>query len=294
MTKTMCDAIILVDKPTGFSSNQVLQKVKRMVGAKKAGHTGSLDPLATGMLPICVGRATKVCEYLLARDKAYVARFKLGETTTTGDSEGDCLTTVSVPNFSRTRLQEALLPFRGERMQVPPMYSALKHHGEPLYKLARRGQEVDRRARPVTIYQLEIMAVDLPFIDIKVICSKGTYIRRLVEEIGEDLNVGAHLTALHRCYCAGFKDQPMYSLEALQSLVDAGDDRYYLSIDAAFQDVSSYTLNTDQWQTIQYGQPIFFDALKDGRYRFIYQDKLVGFFDIQAEKIKRRKVLADC
>lgn len=290
----MNDAIILVNKPRGLSSNRVLQQVKHLLGFKKAGHTGSLDPLATGMLPICLGRATKVCEYLLAGNKAYHAQFKLGQTTNTLDQEGEVLVECDVPNFNTTTIEAALAAFKGEIEQVPPMYSALKHQGQPLYKLARAGISVARHARKVTIYRLELIKVALPYIEINVVCSKGTYIRTLAEDIGQILGVGAHLTSLHRQYCAGFEHQPMFSLDQIQEQQKANKaDTLMLSVDEAFHSLPRLDLTDQQWQTVYFGQVIDFSSYNDGLYRFYCTEQFLGLFEINQGRITARKQMAD-
>ncbi|MET0093435.1 MAG: tRNA pseudouridine(55) synthase TruB, partial [Sedimenticola sp.] len=182
--------ILLLDKPLGKTSNAALQRVKTLFFAKKAGHTGSLDPLADGLLPICFGAATKVSAFLLDAEKRYRVKVKLGETTATGDSEGDILETRSIDGIAEQTIADVLERFRGEIQQIPPMYSALKHKGERLYKLAREGVEVEREPRTVTIYELTLTRCDLPEFELEVRCSKGTYIRTLAEDIGEALGCG--------------------------------------------------------------------------------------------------------
>ncbi|MBP6699907.1 MAG: tRNA pseudouridine(55) synthase TruB, partial [Halioglobus sp.] len=181
------DGILVLDKPAGVSSNRALQMVKRLYGAAKAGHTGSLDPLATGVLPLCFGEATKFSQFLLDADKAYESTFVLGVATATGDAEGEVLETLDAAAVTAADVAAALASFRGEIEQVPSMYSALKHHGQPLYKLARRGEEVERKARRVVIRQLELRAFRggaLPEVDVYLECSKGTYVRSIAEDLG--------------------------------------------------------------------------------------------------------------
>ena len=191
------DGILLLDKPPGLSSNQALQRVRRIFRARKAGHCGSLDPLATGLLPVCFGQATRFSSYLLGASKTYLARCRLGETTTTGDAEGDIVER-RPPSLAAGQLERVLSAFVGRIEQVPPMHSALKHEGRRLYQLAREGREVERAARPVEIYRLQLLSSELPDIEIEVQCSKGTYIRSLSEDIGRELGCGAHLAALRR------------------------------------------------------------------------------------------------
>ena len=210
------DGILLVNKPEGLSSNIVLQRAKRLLGAKKAGHTGSLDPLATGMLPICFGEATKFSQYLLDADKAYEVTGTLGAFSSTGDAEGTLTTVQREFDIAPAALHDALQAFSGPIQQVPPMYSALKHAGKPLYAYARRGEVIERPARSVIIHALKCTEFDGKSFHLSVKCSKGTYIRSLVEAIGERLGVGAYVTRLHRTYTAGFEAEPMWTLDALE------------------------------------------------------------------------------
>ena len=215
--KIAIDGIILVNKPQNLTSNAVLQRVKHLFHAKKAGHTGSLDPLATGMLPICFGEATKFCQYLLDSDKCYDVVGRLGIKTNTSDATGEV--TACVENFHVTaeQLNHALQQFHGVIQQVPSMFSALKHQGKPLYRLARAGIEVQRAPRTVTIHQLLLNSFDGQDFHLTVTCSKGTYIRNLVEDLGDTLGVGAHVTKLHRNFTAGFSFDVMYTLEDLSA-----------------------------------------------------------------------------
>jgi len=213
------DGILLLDKPAGLSSNQALQRARRIFRARKAGHCGSLDPLATGLLPVCFGQATRFSSYLLGAAKAYRARCRLGETTTTGDAEGEILERREPPT-AEEQLQRVLSAFTGRIEQVPPMHSALKHEGRRLYQLAREGREVERAARTVEIHRLELLACELPDIDIEVQCSKGTYIRSLAEDIGRALGCGAHLVALRRTEVDELSVDDAQSLERLQALAE--------------------------------------------------------------------------
>ena len=212
--------VFLLNKPLGLSSNAALQKVRWLYRAQKAGHTGALDPLATGLLPICLGEATKFSHYLLDSTKRYQTTVRLGQTTTTGDVEGDILQERSVPVLSQELIEQTLEKFRGDIQQVPPMYSALKKEGKPLYELARKGIEIEREARPVTIYALELIGFTENSITLDVTCSKGTYIRVLGEDIGEALGCGGHLTMLHRIQTGHFELIPSYTIEYLESLTE--------------------------------------------------------------------------
>jgi len=207
--------IILLDKPRGFTSNAALQKVRWLLNAEKAGHTGSLDPLATGVLPLCFGEATKFSQYLLDADKGYETLAQLGVTTTTADAEGEVIERKPVA-VSEEQI-EALLPrFRGDQMQVPPMYSALKRDGQPLYKLARAGEVVEREPRSVKIARLDLLSLETDKARFAVSCSKGTYIRTLVEDIGRELGCGAHVAELRRTQAGPFDLAQTVSLEALE------------------------------------------------------------------------------
>jgi tRNA pseudouridine55 synthase len=214
--RDLVDGVLLLDKPVGLSSNDALIKAKRVVNAKKAGHTGTLDPFATGLLPLCFGEATKFSQDLLEADKTYDAVVHLGVTTTTGDTEGDVVDTRPVA-VTVEQIEAALARLRGPIMQVPPMYSALKRDGKALYEYAREGITLERDARPVTIHKLEMLAYDAPMLTIRVTCSKGTYVRVLGEDIGRDLGCGAHLNALRRIGVGNLTTDGMVTLEQLQA-----------------------------------------------------------------------------
>lgn len=222
--------VFLLNKPIGMSSNGALQKVRRLFNAQKAGHTGALDPLATGLLPICLGEATKFSHYLLDSTKRYQTTVKLGQTTTTGDIEGDILQKRNIPLLTRESIEQVLAQFRGDIQQVPPMYSALKREGRPLYELARQGIEIERAARPVTIYDLTLVSFNEDSLTLDVTCSKGTYIRVLGEDIGEALGCGGHLTYLHRTLTGHFEINPDYTIEYLESLSQEQRDALLLPV----------------------------------------------------------------
>ena len=219
LPKRALHGVLLLDKPLGLSSNDALQKVRRLLRAEKAGHTGTLDPLATGLLPLCFGAATKFSQLNLEADKAYVATLKLGETTTTADREGEIVQRREVA-FSEEQLQAALASLRGEIDQVPPMHSALKVDGKALYELARAGQEVERAPRRVTIHALELLSREADSMRIAVRCSKGTYIRTLAEDLGERLGCGAHLSALRRTVSGPLLLEDAVTLEQLEVMTD--------------------------------------------------------------------------
>ena len=254
--KQRVDGILLVNKPKDLTSNAVLQKVKHLYTAKKAGHTGSLDPLATGMLPICFGEATKFCQYLLDADKCYEVTGVLGIKTNTGDSTGVPIAEVSDFSVTLADLQEVLLQFQGNIMQVPSMFSALKHQGTPLYKFARAGIDIERPARPVVIHQIVLNDFDGCSFSLTVTCSKGTYIRNLVEDIGDTLGVGAHVTRLHRTYTLGFSEDTMYSLEELQGSSNEQLQSYLLPLDRAVSDFPRIAISSDIANALRQGKTI--------------------------------------
>ncbi|AVV85706.1 tRNA pseudouridine(55) synthase TruB [Shewanella putrefaciens] len=212
------DGIVLLDKSTGMSSNFALQRVKRFFNANKAGHTGALDPLATGMLPVCLGEATKFSQHLLDADKRYLVTAKLGERTDTSDSDGEVVQTRPV-TFTEAQLLSALEHFRGDTQQVPSMYSALKYQGQPLYKYAREGIEVPRESRPITVFELNFISLEGDELTLDIHCSKGTYIRTIIDDLGEMLGCGAHVIMLRRTQVAQYPYAKMVTLEQLEALV---------------------------------------------------------------------------
>ncbi|KTC72463.1 tRNA pseudouridine synthase B [Legionella birminghamensis] len=247
------NGILLLNKPQGLSSNAVLQKAKRLLNAKKAGHTGSLDPLATGMLPLCFGEATKVCQYLLDADKTYQATGRLGIKTDSGDSTGSIIAELScLPSISQIELQAVISQFIGSIEQTPSMYSALKYQGQPLYKYARRGQTVERKKRTIDIYYIKLLHFDGSDFSIEVSCSKGTYIRSLIEDIGEMLGVYAHMTQLHRLHTAGFNQMPMYSFEELANHDDL--QPLLLPMENAIAHLPLVELNDEELQHLRQGK----------------------------------------
>lgn len=251
--------ILILDKPRGMSSNQALQKVRWLLNAEKAGHTGSLDPLATGVLPLCFGEATKFSQYLLDADKGYETVAQLGVTTTTGDAEGEVLERRDV-TVGRDELEAALGRFRGEIQQVPPMYSALKKDGQPLYKLARAGEVVEREARSVTIARLELLAFDSTKAALSVSCSKGTYIRTLVEDLGQVLGCGGHVAELRRTQAGPFNLSQAISLEELEKAHAEGGnealDRFLLPSDSGLEHWPQVQLSEHSAYYWLHGQPV--------------------------------------
>ena len=257
------DGILVLDKPAGLSSNRALQMVKRLYGAAKAGHTGSLDPLATGVLPLCFGEATKFSQFLLDADKAYESTFVLGIATDTGDAEGEVRASRDASSVTEAAVAEALEAFRGEIEQVPSMFSALKHQGQPLYKLARQGLEVERKARRVVIRQLELRAFrggPNPEVDIYLECSKGTYVRSIAEDLGEMLACGGHVASLRRTRAGAFgiaDSVTMATLEALKANDRLADlDALLLPADAAVDDLPLVRLSVSGGFYIRQGQPV--------------------------------------
>jgi len=254
--------VFLLDKPQGMSSNDIMQKVKRIFQANKAGHTGALDPLATGMLPICLGEATKFSQFLLDADKRYLVTAKLGERTDTSDAEGQIVETREV-KVKMPEILTTLEQFRGDILQVPTMFSALKHNGKPLYEYARQGITVEREARPITIFELNFIEYNAPYLTLEVHCSKGTYIRTLVDDLGETLGCGAHVTMLRRTAVADYPTEKMLDWNALQSLAAQQDlsllDALLLPMDTAVAKLPTLTLDESQTQGIGFGQRVKFD-----------------------------------
>ena len=254
--KKNVNGVLLLDKPLGFSSNQALQKVKWLYSAAKAGHTGTLDPLATGLLPICLGEATKFAQYVTDADKTYFATIKLGATTTTGDAEGDVLTTAPV-NVSPSQFAATCQQFIGEVSQVPPMYSALKHQGKALYEYAREGVDIERQARLITISAIEVNAFETNIAKITVVCSKGTYIRTLAEDIGANLGCGAHLIGLRRTETAGYLLPNAMTIEQLEAMPVDARLAMLLPVDSAIESLPKVILNTDAAFYIMQGQAVW-------------------------------------
>jgi len=268
------DGVFLLDKPQGMSSNDIMQKVKRLFQANKAGHSGALDPLATGMLPICLGEATKFSQFLLDADKRYVVTAKLGERTDTSDAEGQVVETRPV-NVETSQILTALEQFRGDILQVPTMFSALKHNGKPLYEYARAGITVEREARPITIFEINFIEYQAPSLTLEVHCSKGTYIRTLVDDLGEVLGCGAHVTVLRRTAVADYPTEKMMTWDALQALAEQGDlDQHLLPIDTAVSKLPALKLNAEQSKGIGFGQRVKFanEAKLRGQVR-LFSDK---------------------
>ncbi|RDE97994.1 tRNA pseudouridine(55) synthase TruB [Aggregatibacter aphrophilus] len=285
--------VFLLDKPQGMSSNDIMQKVKRIFQANKAGHTGALDPLATGMLPICLGEATKFSQFLLDADKRYLVTAKLGERTDTSDAEGQIVETRDV-KVKTPEILTALEQFRGDILQVPTMFSALKHNGKPLYEYARQGIMVEREARPITIFELNFIEYNAPYLTLEVHCSKGTYIRTLVDDLGEVLGCGAHVTMLRRMAVADYPTEKMLDWNALQALAESQDlsllDALLLPIDTAVAKLPTLTLNESQTQGIGFGQRVKFDnpnSLQGQVRLFSHENRFLGVAVIDENNVIR-------
>jgi tRNA pseudouridine55 synthase len=257
------DGALLLDKPVGLSSNAALQRAKRLFGAAKAGHAGTLDPLASGLLLVMFGEATKFAGPLLDADKEYLASVKLGERTATGDAEGAVLERREVA-VGRDAVPRTLERFRGEIEQVPPMHSALKHEGTPLYRLARRGQKVERTPRRIRIVQLQLLKQEDALLELRVVCSKGTYIRVLAEDIGEALGCGAHLSALRRTAAGRFRVENAAGLEALEAMTRSERERRLLPLPALLDGLPRAELGADDEARLRQGQALKISGLGAG------------------------------
>ncbi|MFQ5470181.1 MAG: tRNA pseudouridine(55) synthase TruB [Gammaproteobacteria bacterium] len=253
------NGILLLDKPQGITSNAALQTVKRLFMARKAGHTGSLDPLATGMLPICFGEATKMSAFLLEADKRYLVQIKLGEKTSTADAEGEIIERKAVLEVNESRVRQVMDSFRGQIEQIPPMYSAIKQNGQPLYKLARQGISVGRAPRKVVIHELTLTGIQEDILELEVHCSKGTYIRTLAEDLGDQLGCGAHVVKLRRLAVAKFDAESMVSLDDIKNLAERGKNDLYqrlLPTESALSQWPEVNLSTDVAYFLKKGQAV--------------------------------------
>lgn len=286
------DGVLLFDKPLELSSNTALQKVRRLYQAEKAGHTGTLDPLATGLLPVCFGEATKFSNALLDADKTYHALLRLGQTTATGDAEGEILSEHPV-NLGQIEVDTALARFRGEIQQLPPMHSALKHHGKPLYEYIRKGETVERELRNVVIHELVLNSFSGNEMDITVRCSKGTYIRTLAEDIGAALGCGAHLAGLRRLGIAHFDLDAAYSLQQLEAMGEAERDACLLPLECLMPDVPTLTLDSEQVKRVAQGQRLSLKTgLPDGRVRLHGPDGFIGTGTLQGNRVAPERLLS--
>jgi tRNA pseudouridine55 synthase len=297
--KRNINGVLLLDKPLGFSSNQALQKVKWLFKAAKAGHTGTLDPLATGLLPICLGEATKFAQYVTDADKTYIATVKFGVTTTTGDAEGEVIATSDV-RFTRAKLETACQSFLGEISQIPPMYSALKFEGKALYEYAREGVDIERQSRLVTIADITITEFDQDVATITVQCSKGTYIRTLAEDIGSALGAGAHLIGLRRIETAGYELADAITIEQLEQKIKetpiAALQSLLLPIDSAIAYLPAMTLNADAAHYLMQGQAVWVSGkIPHGEIRLFDENaRFLGLGFLQEDgKIAPKRLMRD-
>lgn len=285
--------IFLLDKPQGISSNDIMQRVKRLFNANKAGHTGALDPLATGMLPICFGEASKFSQFLLDSDKRYRVTAKLGERTDTSDADGQVVQTREV-SVTEADILANLVAFRGDILQVPTMFSALKHQGKPLYEYARAGITVEREARPITIFEIVFIDYQAPYLTLEVHCSKGTYIRTLIDDLGEALGCGAHVTVLRRLKVADYPETKMLTIEALQDFTEnrplAELDSLLLPMDSAVGRLAELHLTAEQSRAVCFGQRVRFENVErlNGLVR-LFSDRglFLGVAEIGADNIIR-------
>lgn len=283
------DGVLLLDKPTGLTSNAALQKAKRLYRAQKAGHTGTLDPLASGLLPLCFGEATKFAQRLLDAPKGYLATIRFGATTTTGDAEGDIREQRPVA-LTRAGLEAILARFVGNLMQVPPMHSALKVDGRPLYRYARAGEEVAREARSVVVHALDLVDWNPPDAVVAVSCSKGTYVRVLAEDIGAAAGCGAHLAGLRRTATGGFRIEDGVTLERLEAMTDAERDAALLPAAALLADLPTLALDASDARRFSQGQAIA-TSCADGEYAAFTGEALLGIAAVDNGVAKPSRVI---
>ena len=294
------NGIVLLDKATGQSSNYALQRVKRLLNANKAGHTGSLDPLATGVLPLCLGEATKISQFLLEADKRYLVQVVLGERTDSGDSEWVTLKLQKRIDVEYEALVVALKKFEGEIQQLPAMHSALKHNGVPLYKFARKGVNVERKLRPVTIHRIILLNFENNIVDIDVTCSKGTYIRTLADDLGETLGCGAHVGQLRRIQAGRFTIDNCVKLDDLEAIeelrgLDALDE-LLIPMDQAITEMPQVLLESKKAKQIKSGQAVLLDEAPGRGLVRLYEDKSfigIGVINVEGKVAPRRLVAAE-
>lgn len=282
------DGIVLLDKPIGLSSNQALQKVRRIFRAEKAGHTGALDPLATGLLPICLGEATKIAGLLLAGTKAYRTRVQLGAETDSDDAEGRVIRQSPVPALERASVEALLSRFQGRIQQVPPRYSALKRDGEPLYRRARRGEDFEPAARAVEVIRIDLAALGPDWLELEVECGSGTYIRSLARDIGTALGCGGHVSTLRRLWVEPFRSPRMYELDELAALAAQGDavcDGVLLPIAAALPQWRRVALTSDQTRRLRQGQRIALGVAPGPVLAMDPQDAIIGLAQVEADGV---------
>jgi tRNA pseudouridine55 synthase len=285
VAKRDIDGLLILDKAPGLTSNKCLQQVKQLLGAAKAGHTGSLDPLASGVLPLCFGEATKVSQFLLDSDKQYHARIRLGITTTTGDSEGEVLATADVPTFTQADIERVLAQFTGVITQLPPAYSALKQDGVPQYKLARAGLTIVPKYRDITIHALRLLNWTSPDLEVEVGCSKGTYIRTLAEDIGKALSTGAHLTMLRRTKAGPFTLHDSHTLEQLQALQQGQLlESVLIPMDQAISEMPALTISEEQTLCLRQGKHVLVgDVPAAPQIRIYCNDTFIGVAELRPD-----------
>ena len=288
--------LIVIDKPTGRSSNHVLQQIKRLFNAQKAGHTGNLDPLATGVLPICLGEATKLSSYLLAGDKRYQVTAQLGVATDSADADGNIIATSTVPMLDEEKVSAVLQQYLGQQTQIPPMYSALKVNGQPLYKLARQGIDVKRKERAITIDAINLIKLTDRSLTLDVACSKGTYIRTLIEDIAQSLDTLAHVTMLRRTHAAGYTLHQAHTIAEITAIAEQGEsalDQSLQAVETILPNWHKLVLSAEQSQQIQYGQTIQYQETHQVGMVSLYneQGKMLGIGDVSELSIVSPKRL---
>lgn len=294
------DGLLLLDKPPGISSNQALQQARRIFRAAKGGHTGALDPLATGLLPLCFGEATKISQFLLDADKRYEVVARLGQRTDTADREGDVIAEGDVPALDRERVEALLEDFTGVQEQLPPMYSAIKQNGVPLYKLARAGEEVERKRRRITIHHLELLEIRDDCLVLDVECSKGTYVRTLVDDIGEALGCGAHVSELRRTMAGAFQIGDCVTMERLGGLKEDGGfeaiDAFLVPVDAAVATLPEVVLPEATARFLRQGQPVIVRHLPtEGLVRLYEEEQFIGIGAILDDgRVAPRRMISGC
>ena len=289
------DGLLLLNKPTGMSSNRALQITKRLLNAQKAGHTGSLDPLATGVLPICFGQATKFAQFLLDTDKQYQVTIKLGVRTTTSDSEGEVISEKPVPELSEEQLEQSLDYFRGETDQTPSMFSALKYQGKPLYYYARQGLIVPRPTRKITVWSLKLDAFNKDEVTLSLHCSKGTYVRTIVDDWGERLGCGAHVTALHRTSVGNFSESVMLTLSDLEDQSQSGVSLlpHLLPVDSLVGHFPLIELTDNQSTAMRYGQVVELSHMSDQEYVRLYDTEgFLGVGQLKESTLVARRLMS--
>jgi tRNA pseudouridine55 synthase len=286
--------ILLLDKPLGMSSNRALQTIKRMLGAVKAGHVGSLDPLATGMLPICLGEATKIAGELLSSRKGYEFTVRLGERTATGDAEGDIVETCPVPALQRDQITAELSRFIGRQLQTPPMYSAIKHQGQPLYKLARAGIELERKAREIEIFDLRLLGCDGSALQLATVCSKGTYVRTLAEDLAKALGTCGHVIQLRRLYVEPFENEAMETVDSVDAALATGKLPRILRADAGLPHLPAVHLDAAATVRLLHGQSVGLgDRTAEGKVR-LYEagGEFLGIGEASGGCVRPRRLFA--